>query len=105
MLNAGFQQLKADKEKADIIFWEINDIAKTLKELRYNVQYKHIIVDIQTDQISHFLDVAARMSILSSYHHYMFTSLVSIRRIFRHYRWPFYSRYLIVANPVYADVM
>ena len=44
---------------------------------RYNIPYKHIIVDIETEQITHFLDVASRMGILTSYHHYMFTSLVS----------------------------
>lgn len=77
VLNSAFYRLKTEKEKLDIVYWEITDLERTLKDLRYNVQYKHIIVDIQTDQIAHFLDVAARMAILTSYHHYMFTSLVS----------------------------
>lgn len=54
------------------------DIEKTLKELRYNVPYKNVIVDIPTEDIPHFLEVALHMSILTSYHHYMFTSLVSL---------------------------
>jgi len=76
VLNSGYHQLTTGEKKIDAVFWEINGIEKTLKELRYNVQYKRIIVDIQTDQITYFLDVAARMGILTSYHHYMFTSLV-----------------------------
>ena len=77
MLNAGFYQLKREKEKLDIIFWEMTSVEKTLKELRYNVQYKHVIVDVETHEVAYFLDVAARMGILTPYHHYMFTSLVS----------------------------
>ncbi|XP_067946370.1 glutamate receptor ionotropic, kainate 2-like [Watersipora subatra] len=75
VINSGFYELQRKREKIDVLYWEINDIEKTLKELRTNVNYKHIIVDIQTDQIAYFLDVAARMGILTSYHHYMFTSL------------------------------
>lgn len=77
VLNAGFDQMRKSKTKLDVIFWEMTDIEKTLKELRYNIPYKHVIVDIETEKITHFLDVASRMGILTSYHHYMFTSLVS----------------------------
>lgn len=55
----------------------MSDIEKTLKELRYNIPYRHILVDMETAQIPTFLDIACRMNILTSYHHYMFTSLVS----------------------------
>lgn len=76
MLNSGFTQVGSRQQKLDVLLWEMVDIERTLKELRYNVPYRHIIVDIETEQIPHFLDIALRMGILTSYHHYMFTSLV-----------------------------
>lgn len=78
VLNSGFTQLNSDTDKLEVILWEMTDIEATLKELRFNIPYRQIIVDIETDQIPRFLDVASRMGILTSYHHYMFTSLVSI---------------------------
>ena len=36
VLNAGFDQMRSSKTKVDVIFWEMKDIERTLKELRYN---------------------------------------------------------------------
>jgi len=54
----------------------MESIEKTLKDLRHSVIYKHIIVDIETELIEKFLRIAFEMKMMSSYHHYMFTSLV-----------------------------
>ena len=76
VLNADFLQHRNREDKIDIIFWELRDIEQTLKELRYNQPYKHVIVDIHTHKIKEFLQAAAAMGLLTTYHHYMFTSLV-----------------------------
>ena len=39
VLNAGFDQMRSSKTKVDVIFWEMKDIERTLKELRYNTTY------------------------------------------------------------------
>lgn len=77
VLNADFLQHRTREDKIDIIFWELRDIEQTLKELRYNQPYKHVIVDIHSHEIRSFLQSATAMGLLTTYHHYMFTSLVS----------------------------
>lgn len=77
VLNADFLQHRSSEDRIDTVFWEMKDINQTLKELRYNQPYKHIIVELRTHEIRAFLGAARGMGLLTSYHHYMFTSLVS----------------------------
>ena len=83
VLNAGFLQFSFH-EKIDLIFWPMDNTEKTLKDLRYSIPYRQIIVDIETEEIVDFLKSAYDMHMLTSYHHYMFTSLVCIIYICLH---------------------
>ena len=75
VLNAGFLQFSFH-EKIDLLFWPMENCERTLKDLRYTIPYRQIIVDIETEGIADFLKAAESMGMLTAYHHYMFTSLV-----------------------------
>ncbi|XP_067947116.1 glutamate receptor ionotropic, kainate 2-like [Watersipora subatra] len=74
VLNAGFLQFGLH-EKIEIIFWPMADMQRALKDLRYGHSYQHILVDIKTEDIADFLKAAHKIGMLTSYQHYMFTSL------------------------------